>query len=296
MQPTEAVATFKSGVSNVRIDVQVLKDNQLVTDLTGADFEVFDENVPQRIAYFGREAEPLHLLLVLDVSGSMRKYIDQVGSAARESLRFLRSKDKVAVMVFARDTKVRLEFTSDLDAVTREIQDAVWDESLGSGTSINDALVDAAKYMDGAADESSRRAILILSDNLGLNYKRPDEAVIRDLNSANTVLNGIIVGKAERHEVRPGVTYRNPDFTPPNIFKISEDTGGEAVKADQAGRAFARMIERIRTRYSIHYNKPPNAVRGFRNVRVELTPTARLRLPGAVVLARRGYYVRELAN
>jgi VWFA-related protein len=296
VERTEETATFKSGVSNVRIDVQVLKDNQVVTDLTAADFEVFDENVPQKIAYFGRESEPLHLVLLLDVSGSMRKYIEQVASVARQSLRYLRPRDKVAVMVFARYSKVRLDFTSDLDKVTQEIRDAIWDESLGSGTSINDALAESAKYMDRAADESGRRAVLILSDNLGLNYKRPDEEVIRDLNSASTVLNGIIVGKGERPDVRPGVTYKDPDFTPPNIFKIAEDTGGESVKADQAGRAFSRMIERIRTRYSIHYNKPPGAVRGFRSVRVDLTPAARLRLPGAIVRARRGYYVRDISN
>jgi VWFA-related protein len=294
--PAEETATFKSAVSNVRIDVQVLKDNQVVTDLTAADFEIFDENVPQKIAYFGREAEPLQLILLLDVSGSMRKYIDQVAAVARQSLRFLRPRDRVAVMVFARYSKVRLDFTNDLDAVTREIRDAVWDESLGSGTSINDALGEATKYMDKTADEAGRRAVLVLSDNLGLNYKHSDEDVIHDLTVANTVLNGIIVGKGERPDVRPGVTYRDPDFTPPNIFKISEDTGGESVKADQAGRAFSRMIERIRTRYSIHYNKPPAAVKGFRSVRVELTPAARMRLPGAVVRARRGYYVRELSN
>jgi VWFA-related protein len=267
-----------------------------VTDLTTADFEVFDENVPQKIVYFGREAEPLHLVLLLDVSGSMRRYIDQVATVARQSLRFLRPKDKVAVMVFARNSKVRLEFTSDLDAVAAEIRDAVWDESLGSGTAINDALGAAAKYVDEAAADTGRRAVLILSDNLGLNYRRPDEEIIRDLNSTNAVLNGIIVGKSEKPEVRPGVTYRDPDFTPPNIFHIAEETGGEAVKANQAGTAFSRMIERIRTRYSIHYNKPPSAVNGFRNVKVELTPSARLRHPGAVVRARRGYYVREVSN
>jgi VWFA-related protein len=296
VEPAETGVTFKSGVSNVRIDVQVLKDNDLVTDLTAADFEIYDENVPQKVVYFGREAEPLHLVLLLDVSGSMRRYIEQVAAVARQSLRFLRPKDKVAVMVFARTSKVRLEFTSDLDAVAQELKDAVWDETLGSGTSINDALTEAARYIDKSADETGRRAVLILSDNLGLNYKRSDAEVLRELTAVNAVLNGIIVGKSGKPEVRPGVTYRDPDFTPPDIFRLSEETGGESVKADRAGTAFSRMIERIRTRYSIHYNKPQNATKGFRSVRVELTPTARLRYPNAVVRARRGYYVRELAN
>lgn len=287
------MAVFRSGVSNVRIDVQVVKDNELVTDLTAADFEIFDEGAPQKIIYFGREAEPLSLVLLLDVSGSMKKYIDQVAAVARQSLRFLRPKDKVSVMVFARNSKVRLEFTSDLDKVAQEIRDAVWDESLGSGTSINEALDAAARHVDETADETGRRAVLILTDNLGLNYRKPDEEVLRALNTANVVLNGIVVGKAQKPEVRKGVTYTNPDFTPPDVFRLSEETGGEAVKGDRAGAAFSRMIERIRTRYSIHYNKPENARAGFRQVRVELTPAARMRLPGATVRSRRGYYVRS---
>jgi VWFA-related protein len=296
VEPTEETATFRSGVANVRIDVQVLKGNTAVTDLSGADFEVYDEGAPQKITYFGRDAEPLNLLLLLDVSGSMRKHIDQVASVAKQSLSFLRPSDKVGVMVFARTSKVRLEFTSDLGAITREIQDAVWDESLGSGTAINEALAEAAWYMNKSAGDTGRRAILIMSDNLGLNYKRSDAEVIRALNRADTVLNGIIAGKSSKPQLRPGVTYRNTDFSPPDIFGISDQTGGEAIKADKAGTAFSRMIDRIRTRYSLHYNKPSDAVKGFRNVRVDLTEAARKRYPDAVVRARRGYYVQEIAN
>jgi hypothetical protein len=83
----------------------------------------------------------------------------------------------------------------------------------------------------------------------------------------------------------------NPDFTPPDVFTIAEQTGGEAVKADQAGEAFSRMIERIRTRYSIHYNMPNSGVPGYRRITVELTPSAKLRYPRAEVRARKGYRV-----
>ena len=70
----EAV-TFRSGVANVRIDAQVTQDNELVTGLTAEDFVVQDEGKPQTIVYFGRESEPLSLMLLLDVSGSMKQYI-----------------------------------------------------------------------------------------------------------------------------------------------------------------------------------------------------------------------------
>jgi len=63
---------------------------QLVSNLAAEDFQVFDQNLPQKILYVGRDREPLSLLLLLDVSGSMQKYINQVGSVARQSLKFLR--------------------------------------------------------------------------------------------------------------------------------------------------------------------------------------------------------------
>jgi Ca-activated chloride channel family protein len=111
-----ADVTFKSGVSNVRVDAQVLQDGQVITDLTAQDFVVREDGKPQPIVYFGHEKEQLSLLLLFDVSGSMRKYVEQVAAVARQALRYLRVKDRVAVMVFARDAHVRLDFTDEMPA------------------------------------------------------------------------------------------------------------------------------------------------------------------------------------
>jgi hypothetical protein len=169
----------------------------------------------------------------------------------------------------------------------------VWDDSLGSGTAINDAILDAAKYMQEQAGEKGRRAILILTDNMGLNYKSPDAAVLDALYAADSVFNAMVVGKAQRPEPdRPSGHILNPDFSSPNVFAISEETGGEAVKADRANETFPVMIERIRTRYSIQYRTPENAGSGFRKLRVELTPAARERFPRAELRYRKGYFPR----
>jgi hypothetical protein len=134
----------------------------------------------------------------------------------------------------------------------------------------------------------------MLSDNMGLNYQSPDPPVIASLNDADTVLNGIIVGKAQRPDRNvSGGTYKNPDFTTPDIFYLAEQTGGEAVKADKAGKAFTTMIERIRMRYSLHYHTPASAAAGgFRRVEVKLTEAARQRYPRAELRHRQGYRVR----
>jgi VWFA-related protein len=298
----EETATFKSGVSNVRVDVQVTNGKDLITDLTQSDFIVYDNGQPQEIVYFGRESEPLALLLLLDVSGSMRKYLEQMASTAQQALRYLKVGDRVGIMLFSRDTKVRENFTGDLMEVAREIGDAVWDEDLGSGTSINTSILNSVDYMQKSHREkqthdvggmNDRHAILIVTDNLGLNYQASDEKIIRALYNADIVLNAIVVGKARRPEPDRSGRYTNPDFTIADVFKIAEQTGGEAVKAEEAGRAFAEMMERIRTRYGLHY-KPPEARAGtFRRIRVDLTQEARSRYPNAFIRHRSGYYAQE---
>jgi VWFA-related protein len=245
----------------------------------------------QPIVYVGREEEPLSLLLLLDVSGSMRKYVEQVANVARQALRYLRVKDRVAVMVFARDAYVRTDFTDDMSTIASQIREAASDESVGTATNINDALLTAATHMEEKSGDTGRKALLILTDNMGLNYKSPDDPVIDALNSSSTVMNAIVVGKGQRPSPLSKGRAGNPDFTPPDVFTIAEQTGGEAVQADAAGEAFSRMIERIRTRYSIHYNMPDSGTAGFRRIEVELTPSAKLRYPRAEVRARKGYRV-----
>jgi VWFA-related protein len=190
--------TFKSGVANVRVDAQVIQDGNLITNLTAQDFVVREDDRPQPIVYFGREKEPLSLLLVLDVSGSMRKHVEQVANVSRQALRFLRPSDRVAVMVFARESHVRKDFSDDMSEIASEIQLAAADESVGTATNVNDALLAAADYMQDKSGEAGRKALLVLTDNLGLNYKSPDEPVISSLHSANAVMNAIVVGKGNR--------------------------------------------------------------------------------------------------
>jgi VWFA-related protein len=284
--------TFKSGVSNVRMDAQVTSNGELVAGLTKDDFVVYDENRPQNIIYFGREAEHLSLLLLFDVSGSMRKYVEQIAGIARQALRQLRVGDRVSIMLFSKGTKTVLPFTDDLNKVVDAIRSSARDESMSPYTEINASLLDAAKYMDEQAGETGRRAILVLTDNLGLNYKSPDAPVITAMYGADTVLNAIVVGKGEKPEAPSEGRYVNPDFTVPDVFKVAEETGGEAVKASKAASAFAEMIERIRTRYSLHYRAPENVKPGFHAVRVELTADAQRRYPYAVVRARKGYTIK----
>ena len=58
-----------------------------------------------------------------------------------------------------------------MNVVASEISAAAADESVGTATNINEALLTAANYMEEkSGDSGGRKALLILTDNLGLNY------------------------------------------------------------------------------------------------------------------------------
>jgi VWFA-related protein len=287
---------FRTGVSFVRLDAQVEDGRKLIADLGPEDFVIRDEGIERKAAYFGRASEPVSVLLLLDVSGSMKRYVEEVAAAAKAALAQMSKEDQVGVMVFARKTKLRAAFTRDHAEIARELRQAAQqDDEVGSATLINSAVIEAAGYIGRVLPNAGgRRSILILTDNNSMGYKTPDGHVLWALWNEDTVLNAIVTGKGYRPPPPPPGKALNPDFTPADVFVLAEQTGGEAVKTQQAGTAFREMLERIRTRYSLHYHLPEGARPGsFRTVRVDLSPAARLRLPTAVVRTRRGYYVPE---
>lgn len=282
---------FRTGVADVRVVVQVTEGNKLVKGLTKNDFVVTDEGQPQTIAYFGQESEPLDLLLLLDISGSMRKYIEQMGDTAADALKALSPGDRVAIMTFGVRTNLHFDWFDNHAEVARQLRTAVDDqEKVGYGTAINQAVIDAAKFMV-KDDSPALRSILIVTDNLGLNYQANDEMTVGYLLRADAVLNAIVIGRGIRPDKsRPG---ENPDFTPADVFQLADKTGGEAVKSDRAAAFFPEMVSRIRDRYTLAYHLPEGAKPGqFRQVGVALSPAARVAHSQAVVRARSGYYVK----
>lgn len=283
---------FKSATADVRVVVLATENGKLINDLKQEDFVVSDESQPQPVVYFAHESEPLTLLLLLDISGSMREYIDRVSQTAREALGFLSPGDRVGIMTFGAHTNLHFDFFDNHAEVARQIRTAADDvDKTGYGTAINAAVIDAAKLLK-ADDSNGRRAVLILTDNLGLNYQADDPLTIGHLLRADAMLSAIVVGRG----IRPGPRRSgdNPDFTPADVFRLAEATGGETVKASHAASSFAEMIERIRNRYTLAYHVPPGAKPGaYRQITVTLTEAARKLHPRAVLLTREGYFVPE---
>jgi VWFA-related protein len=297
--PAQPDAEFRSGINLVKIDVQVADGQRSVDNLAPEDFIVLDEGEPRPIEFFAHDAEPLRILILLDVSNSMKRELEQVSAAANKALTRLAPSDEVAVMLFGRTTLVHQDFTTDLKLVREAIDDARYEKRPGASTDINPSVVEAARFLRKASEgKPGRRAIVILTDNQSMSYRVPNEQVMESLFAADAVLMAMVTRDAQRPDKpKPGA---NPDFTSANVFAWAEESGGEVLRAEKdAGKVFEQVIDRLRTRYSLHYRAPvlESGSGRFHRVEVRLTDSAR-KVHGKVrVRSRTGYFLSPaLAN
>lgn len=291
--PQEEPPVFRSTAALVSVDVLVTRNGRPVSGLRAEDFVVRDEGVPRPVEFFAHDAAPLQVLLLLDVSGSMGRMLRSAAETGRQALAQLAPQDEVAVFFFARRARLQQELTAEKDLAARALLEAAVESGLGAGTSLNDALLHAASYLEQLPPFSGRRALIVLTDNGGVHYQLPDEKVIRALSAVNAVVNAI-VPEGTRPPALPTGPDVNPDFTPANIFRIAEATGGEVIRSNDAGRRLRELVERLRLRYNLLIRPaaaPPGA---FRRLSVEIAPEARARLGAAEVRCRAGYYVPSL--
>jgi VWFA-related protein len=192
--PDEVV--FRSDVSLVRVDAQVLnRDNRALTGLRKEDFVLREEGKPQEIRNFGSENMPVDVLLLLDVSASMRPHVERIAGAAHDAFRVLGDNDRVGIMVFDRSTRVRMPLRASRSDAERELDRLLNSETFNGGTDITRGLLDAAEYIGKNGRKEARRAIVILTDDQ-TERNRDEERVGRALTRADAVLSALIAPDA----------------------------------------------------------------------------------------------------
>ncbi len=282
--------TFRANVSQVHVDAEVLgKDGRMITGLTGSDFRVFDEGQEQPLVAFAADEQPLDLMLLFDTSGSMRSKVEKVSAAAGQALHELKQGDRVALLKFSNRTHLVSDFTTDLGAVERDIHKIVKTPFRG-GTLIYQALYDAASFLRREVRTGNRRAILIITDNLGTRTRR-EKTVVSNLWEADALVSGLIVRERGDKARRAVGAVMAPYLLAivGGMDRIAEKTGGDVIHTDEPGHGFPEMMRRIRSRYSLYYATPEGRPGSIRTIRVELSSEARKRFPEARVHARRGY-------
>jgi len=303
---------FRSDVSLVRIDAQVVdRDNRAITGLGLQDFVLREQGRPQPIRSVDAENLPLDLVLLLDVSASMRPHVERIASASREAMRQLREQDRVAIMVFDRVSRVWMDFRSSQSGVDREVERVLDYETFHGGTDITRALYDAVDYVQRQGRRDARNAIVIVTDDQ-TERDRNVEGVERALTRADAVLSALIAPDAMR---RPspqgypngggagplgGIIFGSPrgrrnggqtgsHTQPAGTSEIARASGGDSMPVSDS-YALEDTLARLRQRYALYFSLPPGVRAGEeRDIAVQLADAALGRYPGADVHYRRTY-------
>jgi VWFA-related protein len=166
----------------VRVDTQLIpvpvvvrdREGRPLTGLTAADFQVYEDDRPQRVASFATTDTPFEVALLLDTSGSTREEIALIRRAANAFIEALRPGDRVAVLSFGTavagtSKHAAVEVQSYLTDDRAALRNAIESIGASNGTPYYDALARAAQdvFRDPAEPElRGRRALVALTDGV----------------------------------------------------------------------------------------------------------------------------------
>lgn len=287
---------FRADVHLVNVSLSV-RDSQgkLVPGLKQDDFEVSEDGVPQKIAFFARSEDvPLTLGLVVDISGSQGSFLKPHEKDLRTFLHAaLAARDRAFLMCFANHLRLVADYSGpdrDLAAALMgydHLKDVSQYPELGpkeirtAGTAFYDAIYYSTVQML-ANTEGGRKALVVFSDGEDNSSAHNMLDVIEAAQTNNVLL--YCVRYTEIRNQRP--TARNK-YGVSVMARIAKETGGADFDARTQGLAenFKQIGEELRSQYELGYHSS-NAASDATFRKISIRPKdANLK-----VRAKTGYY------
>jgi VWFA-related protein len=290
----EDAVVLKAALVNLNVSV-TNRSGVALANLKKEDFEVAENGEPQRVEFFQTTMAPFNLVLVLDLSGSIKDKLDVVKSAALRFLEVIGPQDKVAVVAFTHEVKVVSQLTSDRDELRRRIK-AI--ERPEGGTAFYEAMwFSLADTLRGTRGQ--RNAIVVMTDGVDSSLDRYNPAstrvsfnqLARRLEESDTLVFPVYLD-TEYEEVfeRGNSTSEAYAVARDQLDRLAELTGGQKFRAEKVGDlsgVYKQVAAAIRTVYSVgYYPSNPERDGTYRRVRVTVNR------PEAAVRTRKGYYAR----
>jgi Ca-activated chloride channel homolog len=286
----QGTGAIKVDVNLVVLDATVkTKAGQIMSDLKKEDFEVREDGVAKKVELFSRDALPLHVALVLDLSDSIGPFIDPLRDAAASTLASLKAEDEVALFTFSTEAQLSVPLTKD----KAKISEKIGSFRVGGATNINDGIFVAAEYLLKESPKG-RKVIILISDDVGTDAGgQGTRDIVTETTAADaTVYNLKIPG------YNPASTIFAASMIPGlvDIRRVTEQTGGEIFDVKDVANldaTFRALIDRIKTRYTLGYYTSANGAAGKpHKLDVRLAPSFGTKGKNYVILAKSGYYFR----
>lgn len=259
---------FRGTGEAVRVFVTVTdRDARLVTNLTRDAFEVRDEGKPQPITVFDNTPQPIRLIVMLDISGSMHGNLPLLRAAAEQLFARLRSDDVARVGTFGNDITISSSFTRDARELLAALPTSI---PADAPTPLWRALDEAIAVFGDGRDE--RSVILVLSDGKDsgpIGFRQPFVSQVQVIERARddaVMLYAVGMRSRGARPAQPGIgpgalqARLLADLPDPGLARVAEQTGGGYIEirlGQDLGAAFAQVADELHSQYLIGY-APPN--------------------------------------
>jgi VWFA-related protein len=305
---------YRVDVRVVLVDTQVLnkKTRRAARELRQDDFEIYEDNVRQQVSSFSQDTLPLSVVLLFDLTDSVRPVLKSLGEGALEALQHLKPEDEVTVMTYAASAQVLQEATTNRALAVAAIEKASRMES-EEAAFFNEGIFQAAEQLTRSKNSSSRRVIIWLTDNvpnipsedaIPLRYRKSLNGAMphsqadatQQLLRTNTVVCSLVkqsdlsVSGESALQSRPAERMLHP---PGEVYKYAATTGGQVIefKKKELKEKLELLIDDLRMRYSLGYHPSAQKLKGkYCAIKVKLSPETLKAMGSVMVEARQGYY------
>jgi Ca-activated chloride channel family protein len=279
----QAGFTIRKRVDEVNVlFIATDKHGKFVRDLNQTDFAILDDHKPpQSILNFRRETDlPLHLGLLIDVSGSVNSRFDFEQDAATSFLMHsVRAGfDKAFVVGFNTQSQMTQDFTDNVQLLATGVH-KLHD---GGGTALYDAIYHACKdkFLKDRPDHPARKAIVVVSDGEDNQSDYSRAQAIEMAQRAEVIIYAISTDDS-------GLILRGDKV----LEQLAEATGGRAFfpfKMKDITRSFAAIEDELRSQYIVSY-KPADFDADGRYRSIEISALKK----DLQVRARKGYFAPQ---
>ncbi len=304
---------YRVNVRLVLVDAQVInkKTRQIVSSLKQDDLELYEDGVQQQISSFSQDELPLSVVLLFDLTDSVRPVLKPLAAGALAALQHFKPQDEVAVMVYAAAARVIQDFTTDRALAAAAVEKASRMKS-GEAAFFNEAIYQASRELSHGSNPKSRRVIIWLTDDVpnipsedvkaryGRSLSGPPhtkkealQELLRTGSVVCTLLKRSEISEADDSRFDTSKILSRMMYPPGEVFEYARATGGQVVESTskKLPSKLAQLIDDLRLRYSLGYHPSSTKPEGkFCAIQVKLAPEIKKAQKNLVVEAKQGYY------
>ncbi len=213
-QPANAneVKTGLPGKDAIRIETPLVNLNvkavdrqgQPLANLTQSDFLVYEDGVSQEITHFTSVHAPMHLVLLLDLSGSTKDNRKVIAEAAKKFIDSLAPDDRIALAAFTNKFYALSDFTTDR-VWLKNMADKIG--TIEGGTAFYDAMWKTLDLLDRVREP--RKAIVVLTDGVDNSLMRFGGEIKRTEHTFDELLARVTEQDAVIYPIQLAGFYRN---------------------------------------------------------------------------------------